>query len=159
DIYDIDGDGNTNEPDGLVDHLMVIHAGVGQEAGGGALGDNAIWSHRWVLNGVTPFAGTQASVPYWGGYMAAYDYTVEPEDGAVGVFAHEYGHDLGLPDEYDTQYTGDGEPIASWSIMSGGSWNGAIAGTTPTSFSPQNKEFFQKTIGGNWANMTEVDYK
>ncbi|KSU80904.1 immune inhibitor A [Fictibacillus enclensis] len=160
DIYDLDGDGNINEPDGLVDHLMVIHAGVGQEAGGGALGDNAIWSHRWTIgNAPYKIPGTSTDVPYWGGQMAAFDYTVEPEDGAVGVFAHEFGHDLGLPDEYDTQYTDDGEPVASWSIMSGGSWNGEIAGTTPTSFSPQNKDFFQKTIGGNWANIQEVDYK
>lgn len=64
----------------------------------------------------------------------AYDYTIEPEDGAVGVFAHEYGHDLGLPDEYDTKYSGQGEPVESWSIMSGGSWAGKIAGTEPTSF-------------------------
>ncbi|PLT34513.1 immune inhibitor A domain-containing protein [Bacillus sp. V5-8f] len=160
DQYDLDGDGNHNEPDGLVDHLMVIHAGVGQEAGGGKLGDDAIWSHRWVI-GSSPYEipGTAAKVPYWGGQMAAFDYTIEPEDGAVGVFAHEFGHDLGLPDEYDTQYTGHGEPVASWSIMSGGSWNGEIAGTTPTSFSPQNKEFFQKTMGGNWANITELNYE
>ncbi|MCM3665264.1 immune inhibitor A [Mesobacillus subterraneus] len=161
DLYDLDGDGDQNEPDGLVDHLMVLHAGVGQEAGGGALGDDAIWSHRWVLNGVHRVPGTEgtAQVPYWGGSMAAYDYTIEPEDGAVGVFAHEFGHDLGLPDEYDTQYTGQGEPVASWSIMSGGSWNGAVAGTEPTSFSPQNKEYFQKVMGGNWANITEVNYE
>jgi immune inhibitor A len=159
DIYDLDEDGNMNEPDGLVDHLMVIHAGVGQEAGGGALGADAIWSHRWVLNGVFAVPGTQTDVPYWGGKMAAYDYTIEPEDGAVGVFAHEFGHDLGLPDEYDTLYSGDGEPVASWSIMSGGSWNGRIAGTEPTSFSPQNKEYFQKVMGGNWAKITEVDLK
>ena len=31
--------------------------------------------------------------------------------------------------------------------MSGGSWAGKIAGTEPTSFSPQNKEFFQKYEG------------
>ncbi|MBY6037212.1 immune inhibitor A [Fictibacillus nanhaiensis] len=156
DIYDLDNDGNINEPDGLVDHLMVIHAGVGQEAGGGRLGNDAIWSHRWTLGGVYPVPG---SVGPWNGMMGAYDYTIEPEDGAVGVFAHEFGHDLGLPDEYDTQYTGDGEPVASWSIMSGGSWNGKIAGTEPTSFSPQNKEYFQKVMGGNWANITEIDLK
>ncbi|MCP1122955.1 immune inhibitor A [Bacillus sp. 3103sda1] len=159
DQYDIDGDGNKNEPDGLVDHLMVLHAGVGQEAGGGKLGNDAIWSHRWTIGPKPyPVEGTQAKVPYWGGKMAAFDYTIEPEDGAVGVFAHEYGHDLGLPDEYDTQYTGAGEPVQAWSIMSGGSWAGNIAGTAPTSFSPQNKEFFQKNIGGNWANIVEVDY-
>ncbi|RUQ30604.1 M6 family metalloprotease domain-containing protein [Peribacillus cavernae] len=161
DQYDLDGDGNQNEADGLVDHLMVLHAGVGQEAGGGKLGDDAIWSHRWTI-GNQPYKipGTTSKVPEnFGGQMAAHDYTIEPEDGAVGVFAHEFGHDLGLPDEYDTQYSGHGEPVASWSIMSGGSWNGEIAGTTPTSFSPQNKEFFQKVMGGNWANITEVDYK
>jgi immune inhibitor A len=159
DLYDMDGDGEQNEPDGLVDHLMVLHAGVGQEAGGGKLGDDAIWSHRWNLGGVYPVPNTTAKVDYWGGKMGAYDYTIEPEDGAVGVFAHEFGHDLGLPDEYDTQYTGHGDTVASWSIMSGGSWNGNIAGTEAPSFSPQNKEFFQKLMGGNWANITEVNYE
>jgi immune inhibitor A len=159
DLYDLDEDGILDEPDGLVDHLMIIHAGTGQEAGGGKLGNDAIWSHRWTLNGVFAVPNTTAKVGYWGGKMGAYDYTIQPEDGAVGVFAHEFGHDLGLPDEYDTLYSGNGEPVASWSIMSGGSWNGNIAGTAPTSFSPQNKEFFQKTMGGNWANITEVNYE
>lgn len=160
DQYDLDGDGNLNEPDSLVDHLMVLHAGVGQEAAGGALGDDAIWSHRWNLGSVYKIPGTTSHLPgRWGGQMAAFDYTIEPEDGAVGVFAHEFGHDLGLPDEYDTIYSGHGEPVASWSIMSGGSWNGHIAGTQPPSFSAQNKEFFQNVMGGNWANITEVNYE
>ena len=59
-----------------------------------------------------------------------------PEDGATGVFAHEYGHDLGLPDEYDTIYSGAGEAVEYWSIMSAGSWAGKVPGAEPTGFSP-----------------------
>ncbi|WP_052127272.1 immune inhibitor A domain-containing protein [Pontibacillus litoralis] len=157
DRYDLDGDGNYMEPDGLVDHLMVIHAGVGEEAGGGSLGSDAIWSHRWNLGDIYTMGGTEASVDYWGGEMAAYDYTVEPEDGAVGVMAHEFAHDLGLPDEYDTQYTGAGEPVSYWSLMASGSWAGELPGTTPTGFSPLMKEMLQATAGGNWLSGSEVD--
>ncbi|ASF41399.1 protease [Halobacillus halophilus] len=164
DRYDLDGDGNYLEADGLVDHLMVIHSGVGEEAGGGSLGSDAIWSHRWNLGGVTPISNTEATVGYWGGSMAAYDYTIEPEDGAVGVMAHEFGHDLGLPDEYDTQYSGAGEPVSYWSIMSSGSWAGDIPGTMPTGFSPYMKEMLQTSAvvdnegtQGNWLTGTELD--
>ncbi len=150
DIYDLDGDGNYNEPDGIIDHVMVIHAGMGQEAGGGNLGTNAIWSHRWNLGGLFEIPGTN---------MKAYDYTIEPEDGAAGVFAHEFGHDLGLPDEYDTEYTSEySEPISNWSIMSSGSWAGKIPGTEPTGFSPYARQFFQGVYGGNWQKQVVIDY-
>ncbi|MGG6439592.1 immune inhibitor A domain-containing protein [Saccharococcus caldoxylosilyticus] len=159
DRYDLDGDGNYREPDGLIDHLMIVHSSVGEEAGGGQLGGDAIWSHRWNLGGVFRIPDTSADVPYWSGQLAAYDYTIEPADGAAGVFAHEYGHDLGLPDEYDTQYSGLGEPIAYWSIMSSGSWAGKIPGTEPTGFSAWAKEFLQATMpGSNWLTGTMVDF-
>ncbi|MCP3027172.1 immune inhibitor A [Halobacillus sp. A5] len=158
DRYDLDGDGDYREPDGLVDHLMVVHSGVGEEAGGGQLEGDAIWSHRWNLGGVYGIPGSpEAEVDYWGGGMAAYDYTIEPADGAAGVFAHEYAHDLGLPDEYDTQYSGEGEPVAYWSIMSSGSWAGDIPGTEPTGFSAWSKEYLQAAHGGNWLKYDEVD--
>ena len=38
DRYDYDGDGNFNEPDGYIDHFQSIHAGEGEETGGGAQG-------------------------------------------------------------------------------------------------------------------------
>ncbi len=158
DRYDLDGDGNLREPDGIIDHLMIMHAGVGEEAGGGALGTDAIWSHRWNLGGVATIPGTTAQVGYWNGMMGAYDYTIQPEDAATGVCAHEYGHDLGLPDEYDTIYSGRGEPVSYWSIMSSGSWAGVIGGTEPTGFSPWAKQFFQQTIGGNWLTGTTIEY-
>ncbi|OEH93273.1 immune inhibitor A domain-containing protein [Bacillus solimangrovi] len=157
DRYDLDGDGDYREPDGLIDHLMVVHSSVGEEAGGGTLQGDAIWSHRSNLGSVTNLPGTVADAPYWDGEMAAYDYTVEPADGAAGVFAHEYAHDLGLPDEYDTGYTGEGEPVSYWSIMSSGSWAGQVPGTEPTGFSPWAKEFLHSSMGGNWLTGSTID--
>ncbi|MGG1399221.1 immune inhibitor A domain-containing protein [Bacillus salipaludis] len=149
DPHDLDGDGNFWEPDGLVDHLQIIHSGMGQEAGGGSLGNDAIWSHRSAVLYDPDGLGD--------GLPGFYDYTMMPEDGATGVFAHEYGHDLGLPDEYDTQYSGTGEAIGYWSIMASGSWAGKIPGAEPTGFSPYAKEYFQATLGGKWTAPTVVN--
>ncbi|MFL6166796.1 MAG: immune inhibitor A domain-containing protein [Ornithinibacter sp.] len=137
DRYDFDGDGNFNEPDGYIDHFQAIHAGEGEEAGGGAEGEDAIWSHRWYAysngSGRTGPAdnlagGTQiGNTGIWIG-----DYTTEPENGGLGVFAHEFGHDLGLPDLYDT--AGGDNGTGFWTLMSGGSWlnHGTDSiGTTP----------------------------
>lgn len=156
DRYDLDGDGDYWEADGLVDHVMIFHASVGEEAGGGQLGEDAIWAHRWSLNGVFPIPGTSSDAGDWNGMMAAYDYTIQPADAAAGVVSHEYGHDLGLPDEYDTQYTGRGEPVSAWSIMSNGSWAGSIPGSEPTGFSAWSKEFLQHNHGGNWLHGATI---
>ncbi|MFC4800061.1 immune inhibitor A domain-containing protein [Neobacillus sp. GCM10023253] len=153
---DYDGDGVYNEPDGIIDHLMVLHAGVGEEAGGGSLGGDAIWSHRSNLGGLVAVPGGTSNSDRFGGLLGAYDYTIEPEDGAAGVFAHEFGHDLGLPDEYDTVYSGAGEAIAYWSIMASGSWAGDIPGTEPSGFSPFAKEMLQNLHGGNWLSGTTL---
>ncbi|TMU94362.1 immune inhibitor A domain-containing protein [Streptomyces sp. DASNCL29] len=128
DRYDYDADGNFNEPDGYIDHFQIVHAGEDESAGGGVQGENAIWAHRWYAYGTdagktgpgeNKSGGTQiGDTGIWVG-----DYTMQPENGGLGVFAHEYGHDLGLPDEYDT--TGKGESsVAYWSLMSAGSWLG-----------------------------------
>lgn len=151
DRYDLDGDGNYHEPDGLIDHLMIFHSGAGEEAGGGALGEDAIWSHRWNLGGVYRIPGTKSDLPGWGGQYAAYDYTIQPVDAALGVTAHEYAHDLGLPDEYDTGYSGLGDTVSAWSIMSAGSWTGQIPGYQPVGFSTWAKEFLQQSMPqSNW---------
>jgi immune inhibitor A len=134
DRYDWDGDGNFDEPDGYIDHFQSVHAGEGEEAGGGIYGADAIWSHRWYVQltpigsggptlddgSVVPFGGTQiGGSKYWIG-----DYTVEPENGGVGVFAHEFAHDLGLPDLYNTSGGGAAaeNSTAFWTLMSSGSW-------------------------------------
>lgn len=155
DRYDADGDGNYREPDGIIDHVMIYHSSIDQAAGGGALGADAIWSHRSSV-GFQPIGDT--------GYRI-HDYTVQPVDGAAGVSAHEYGHDLGLPDEYDTKYSEDGKSVLQpapgslvgyWSAMSTGSYAGEISGTAPTGMSPFAKQYLQASLGGNWFVGTTV---
>ncbi|MFF5971714.1 immune inhibitor A domain-containing protein [Streptomyces sp. NPDC012769] len=127
DRYDFDADGNFNEPDGYIDHFQLVHAGEDESAGGGAQGGDALWAHRWYAYGTNAgktgpannkAGGTQiGDTGIWVG-----DYTVQPENGGLGVFAHEYGHDLGLPDHYDT--AGGENSTGFWTLMSSGSWLG-----------------------------------
>ena len=51
------------------------------------------------------------------------DYTIQPENGGLSVFAHEYGHDLGLPDDYDTSGGGDNNS-EYWTLMAQSRLNG-----------------------------------
>ncbi|MFB8175208.1 immune inhibitor A domain-containing protein [Streptomyces sp. NPDC055966] len=127
DRYDHDGDGNFNEPDGYVDHFQIVHAGEDESAGGGAQGTDAIWAHRWYAFGTDAGATGPAGNKLGGAQVGdtgiwVGDYTIQPENGGLGVFAHEYGHDLGLPDEYDT--AGGDNSTGFWTLMSSGSWLG-----------------------------------
>ncbi len=144
DRYDHDGDGDFNEPDGYIDHFQAIHAGEGEEAGAP---EWAIWSHRWAVNqngfhtdGIGPEGATFGGIQIGDTGLWIRDYTTEPENGGLGVFVHEYAHDLGLPDLYDTQ--GGENGTGFWTLMSSGSWlgdgNGAI-GTTPNHMGPWEK--------------------
>ncbi|MEX1156712.1 MAG: immune inhibitor A domain-containing protein [Chloroflexota bacterium] len=131
DRYDCDGDGIYNEPDGYIDHFALIHAGEGQEAGANS---DTIWSHRWYAN-YDP--GTGPTGCQLGGYnlpgtgLWVGDYTTEPENGGVGVMAHEFGHDLGLPDLYDTS-GGSENSTGFWTLMSSGSWASYAADSLDT---------------------------
>ena len=115
-----------NDDDGYVDALFIVHAGPGAEVTGNV---NDIWSH----------ASTTVNVPYVDG-VYAWRYSTEPEDGAIGVFAHEAGHAIfGLPDLYDYDY--DSEGVGSWSLMAGGSWN-------LNGFSPAHMDAYSKIRSG-----------
>jgi M6 family metalloprotease-like protein len=108
--YDNDGDAD-------VDGLFIVHAGPGAEEGGQT---QYIWSHSSSLGS---------------SYVRTYDgvtvnqYIIMPElyssnHVEIGVFCHEYGHMLGLPDLYDTNGStnGDGEGLGNWCLMAAGSW-------------------------------------
>jgi len=100
--------------------------------------------------------------PGIGGNVAGFDaatntYKEEAKTGPfpaqTGVYAHEFGHALGLPDFYDTVYTSEG--VGNYSMMAGGSWmrypnKAEYAGNSPTHFDPFSKIFL------GWANPIEV---
>lgn len=151
DPFDADGDGNVDEPDGDIDHVMLFHSSIGEEAGGGVLANDAIWSHRYFV-----YTGGSPGYTIPGTGKKVFGYTVQPIDAAAGVVVHEFGHDLGLPDEYDTSNEGSGSPVGSWSVMSGGSWTGSIAGTQPTGFSPYARSYLQERYKGRWINEQEI---
>ena len=115
--------------DGVVDVVMVIHSGRGQEESGDS---DDIWSHKWSL-------GSQ-QVTYDG--VTIYNYIIQPEKYSssntianIGVLCHEFGHVLGLPDLYDRDYSSNG--IGSWGLMAGGTWNNN--GKTPANMSAWTK--------------------
>ena len=132
DRNDYDNDGNFNEPDGYLDHFQIVHAGGDQADGDPYQGEDAIWSHRSkaFVNSTAPPARTfnkDGGVQIGATGLWVADYTMQPENGGVSVFAHEYAHDLGLPDEYDTTAaTGTQENAVNWwSIMAQSRQSGA----------------------------------
>ncbi len=124
---------NLGGGDGYVDGLFVVHAGTGYEESGNV---NEVHSHQWNLPSSVLVDGVRVSA-----------YSMEPEESAIsatispiGVFCHEYGHVLGLPDLYDI----DGSPSTSdglgrWSLMAGGSYNGGSR--SPSEFDAWSRVF------------------
>lgn len=120
DRYDFDGDGDFNEPDGYIDRFQIVHAGGDEADADPIYGEDAIWSHRWYAYGTdigrtgpaqNQSGGTEiGDTGVWVG-----DYTMQAENGGLSTVAHEYGHDLGLPDDYDT--AGGENGIEWWSLM------------------------------------------
>ncbi|MHB8996502.1 MAG: M6 family metalloprotease domain-containing protein [Armatimonadota bacterium] len=110
-----------NDKDGIVDALFIVHAGSGSETTGSP---NDLHSCLWSGMSIQRDAVRITS------------FSLEPEDGEIGVFAHEFGHALGLPDLYDYGY--DSWGIGMYSMMAFGTWGGG--GSRPVGFDAYCKE-------------------
>ncbi|MBN1593896.1 MAG: M6 family metalloprotease domain-containing protein [Candidatus Coatesbacteria bacterium] len=108
---DVDFSDYDNDDDGIVDMLIVAHAGVE-----GAGDPDGIWSHVSATSGFLPTDG-----------VYVFKFAMCPEISSIGVYCHEFGHVLGLPDLYDTDYSSTG--VGSWTLMASGAHNGG--GETP----------------------------
>jgi|GEM_PF-526105 len=127
-----------NDADGDVDGILSVHSGPGAEIG--SQSGLYVWSHRWVLNGGNTGAAFYDNV-------SINDYMINPETrsasnqniSGIGVFCHEFGHNLGLPDLYDTDNSnGNSEGIGNWCVMAGGTYSGSS--NRPSGFSAWCKE-------------------
>lgn len=102
------------------DYYVFIHSGYGEESSG--VKDD-VWSVTY-LGGVWVRTNSKT--------LTKFEVVPEVEAaGAVpeGVFTHEFGHQLGLPDLYNTN---NGRTILGpWSLMDKGLWNGDPPGASP----------------------------
>ncbi len=135
-----------SDSDGYVDFVYVIYAGKGQADGGTS---ETIWPHNWSVesarqSGYCTYTATQCKV----GGKKLDNYAMSGEIsgsslGGIGTLCHEFGHVMGLPDLYDTDYGTNYENNLTpndWNIMDGGSYNGD--GHCPPNYDPWEKDFF-----------------
>ncbi len=130
--------------DGIIDRLWIVHAGYGEEDGTTLLnrnptdpndpnrmapdpksfyGEAAVWSHSSAVT--PPYSVTQN--------IAAGPYIAMPENGGIGVFAHEYAHNLGANDLYAY---GNGETSAGFWALQADDWTGYPIGFEPPAPDP-----------------------
>ncbi len=133
-----------NDNNGYVDAVYVIYAGYGEEAGAS---DDAIWAHAWSIPSVTLDGVT----------ISRYSCSSELRGNSgtnltrIGVICHEFGHVLGAPDFYDTDYDTGGkyDGTGRWDLMAGGSWNNGGA-------TPAHHNGFTKWYYYNWLTPVEL---
>ena len=127
-----------NDGDGVVDMVMVVFAGQGENRGGPA---DAIWPHKFTL-------GT-----FRLGEVGFHDYACVSEldaagaDDGFGTFIHEFSHGLGLPDLYPSDKQAYSY-FDEWDLMDGGNY--ANGGWSPPNFSA-----FERHLCG-WLDFIEL---
>ena len=142
-VAGIDWSQYDNDGNGRVDGVVIIHAGRGAEEGD----DSNIWSFKGDLR------HNNKQIQYDGVWIDVF--SMQPEKyhnsmSSIGVFVHEYGHIIGLPDLYDTDDSSDG--IGNWGLMAGGGWGGD--GGSP--WKPSHPCAWAKIKLG-WLEPTDID--
>ncbi len=148
--------------DGEVDFVYVVYAGKGQADGGDA---NTIWPHSWDIEssrnyGTCTYSATQCK--FDGKAINNYAMSNELSGSSlagIGIICHEYGHVIGLPDHYDTDYStnyNDELTPNEWDVMDGGSYNGDIH--CPPNYNAWEKAFCgwytPQNLGNEGQNLT-----
>ncbi len=122
-----------NDGDGAVDMVLVYYAGYNQAEGA----PNTIWPHQYDLSWISDqFDGIKLGRYFCTSELKGTSGTVMC---GIGTTCHEFGHSLGLPDFYDTDYGQNGYCIGveDFSLMCMGSY--LNESRTPPSLSVEEK--------------------
>ena len=155
--YDLDRDG-------YVDMLWLVHAGTGGETGRDR---NEFWSCTSRMsggwNGAAPFETSQHVPGSTTQFMRIDRFSTMPEQSdfyppqqsEIGVYCHEFGHALGLPDLYDTSNLGGTSNMGpgNWALMSSGAYG--TNGFTPDQ--PSHLGAWSLTFLGWATTLTPTD--
>ena len=112
-LYDNDGDGE-------VDLVYMYYAGYGEADTGKT---NTIWPHQWELDSAgKSFSDDGKKV---NSYACSNEIKYDGSLVGIGVSCHEFGHAIGLPDFYDTDYETNGfcASLYNYSLMDSGGYN------------------------------------
>ncbi|MFW6117703.1 MAG: M6 family metalloprotease domain-containing protein [Thermoproteota archaeon] len=128
--------------DGLIDfsgfdYVLVVHAGE-DEASSQNLTDLWSWGFWEGLS-----VSTEDGVTFNQGAIIS-------ESDSLGVFCHEFGHVLGLPDLYNEDYNSPISFVGDWGLMGHGCHNGDPKGSTPSHMLSWGKTFL------NWINRSQI---
>jgi M6 family metalloprotease-like protein len=181
----VDKDGNTVSE--IVPNVFIIHRGTGAEY---SRDPQIIWSHKWDILSASYYGEYYKTGTYPAEEGLKYEvvdgvvlntYNICPEVGQdlteyftgpagipkrepspvdPGVFAHEFGHVLGLPDQYDYGY--DSEGTGMFTLMAGGSYgrdvntDDALLNRYFSGFSPVHMDAWSKYYLG-FADPIEIN--
>ena len=123
-----------NDGDGEVDLVFMYYAGKGEADGGNS---NTIWPHQWEISSAGKYLNLDGKT------IDSYACTSELDGSGtlcgIGTACHEFGHAMGLPDFYDTDYSDNGQAagLFFFSTMDSGSYNNN--GRTPPFFNIEER--------------------
>ena len=98
--------------------MCMLYAGQGEATGGG---EDSIWPCEWDAEEDPAGQGTYSNVHFNSFFVG--NELLDNKLMGMAVFCHEFGHALGLPDFYVTDYSYDSDdPFGHWSIMDTGAY-------------------------------------
>lgn len=138
--------------------IVIIYAGEGEANSFASNSSDFLWPCEFEYNqyyGPLRYSGKTLTInSFFVGNESQKDYAQEGAEGTnerlegIGTFCHEFGHALGLPDFYCTDYSHETDPMGAWDIMDRGCY-------WADGYAPIGHTAYEKSFLG-WLNIREL---